>query len=431
MKRLIEDILNIETGEEINASKLLSQPEEKVFLLRRLLAEHKVKNTKLYVCSLCNQRILIAGNKKSEFFFKHHQDSDNCPIKTNSKLSQKEINRLKYQGAKESTKHKKLKRHIYNFLTKNKDFTDVVEERVIRSSASDSKLWKKPDVSSSYKGEKVIFEIQLSTTYLNVIVDRELFYKNEKIYIIWFFNLSSLTDYRFTEKDILYSNNNNAFIINDETKKISEQKKELTFLCHYKYASIVDGCITTKWNKKYITISDLQFSEIDYKAYYYNYKFEKEKLNKQLELSFIHDFEEYWLHRKNDSYEIKEKQDQYFIDKFSEIGVTVENFTAINGILNALYSLKVNKIIGFKFANYLALSNYVLESLQEYTHIYLWGLFAYNYKEKVEKQDMKKGKFANKIARYKQMRYEQNTSNIELFYFIFPEIKQVLIQKKL
>jgi len=430
MKRRIEDIRNIQTGEEISAKKLLTQPEEEIFLLRYSLAENKNQNTKLLVCATCNQPVLIAGTKDSEFFFKHHQDSEDCPIKTNSNLNQKEINRIKYQGAKESKKHKDLKRHIYNFLSKNKDFSEVKEEKVILSTDSNSKTWKKPDVSSKYKNTKVVFEIQLSTTYLNVIVDRELFYKKEKTYIIWFFNLSSFTDYRFTEKDILYSNNNNAFIINNETKRISEKEGVLTFTCHYKSVEIVNNTITSKWKWKLITINDLTFDSTSYKAYYYDYKSEKSKLTKELKFSFIPEFEKYWLGRHLEQYEVKETKDQYFIEKFSDIGVIVDDFTSINGILNALYSLKNNTFVSFKFTNYLALSNYVLESLQEYTRIYLWGLHAYNHKESVNLSDTKKGIFSKKVQRYKKMRYKQNTSNQELFYLLFPDIKQAFENNK-
>ena len=47
--------------------------------------------------------------------------------------------------------------------------------------------WKKPDISASYKNINIVFEIQLSTTFLSVIVDREYFYKDNQTYILWVF----------------------------------------------------------------------------------------------------------------------------------------------------------------------------------------------------------------------------------------------------
>jgi len=233
MIRTIEDIRNIETGEELSSDKLLSNSNEYIFRLRRKLAECRNTDNHFLVCAICNQPVTIAGNKMQVFFFKHLRDSDICPIKTSCNLTQKEINCLKYQGAKESKKHKDLKKHISTMLLMDTNFSDVKEEKVIKSLDTQSSSWRKPDISSKYKEKMVVFEIQLSTTYLNVIIDRENFYKNENIYILWFFNLSSPNKYRFTEKDILYSNKNNAFIIDNETIKKSKNNKELLVISDF------------------------------------------------------------------------------------------------------------------------------------------------------------------------------------------------------
>ncbi|MDD2894158.1 MAG: DUF6035 family protein [Halothiobacillaceae bacterium] len=143
MNRLIEDIRDFETGEEYKADQLLSRPEEEIFRLRRTLAENRAKSTKSLVCAICNQTVTIAGNQNREFFFKHHQDSDDCYIKTAGKLNQDEINALKYQGAKESKRHKELKSHIFNFLKLDKNISEIAQEKVIKSKNKNSKEWKK------------------------------------------------------------------------------------------------------------------------------------------------------------------------------------------------------------------------------------------------------------------------------------------------
>lgn len=425
MNRLIEDIRDFETRKEYKVDQLLSRSEEEIFRLRRLLAENRAKNTKSLVCAICNQAVIIAGNQKREFFFKHHQDSDDCYIKTAGKLGQEEINALKYQGAKESKRHKELKSHISTFLRFNKNISELAEEKVIKSTNKNSKEWKKPDISSIYKKNKVVFEIQLSTTFLNVIVDREIFYKNEQTYIIWFFNLSSFSEYRFTEKDILYSNKNNALIINDETIEKTQNNNELIFLCHYKKAYLDQGIIKSKWDKKYITIDDLQFDESNYKAYYYDYALEHKKLEDSLKHEFLNEFKDYWLKRDQLNFELREKNDLHYKNKFAEINIDVDGFSNIRGILNALFSLKTKNIIGFKFSNYLALSNHILYDLPEFSKIYLWAVYVYGYKEIIENQD-KKDTFKGKIQKYKKERPEQDTKHSELIYKLFPEIKNIL-----
>jgi len=181
--------------------------------------------------------------------------------------------------------------------------------------------------------------------------------------------------------------------------------------------------------EKYITIKDLTFDSKEFKAYYYNYDNEKMKLKKYLEIEIIHNFEEYWIHRKSYHYLERNKKESDFIYKFLNMGIEINDFSEIKGILNSLYSLKKQKIIGFGFKNYLALSNYVLESLRQYTKIYLWGLYVYGYKDKINKQDEKKKNFSKKVKRFKSERPKQNKSYSELIYRLFPEIKEELIKK--
>jgi hypothetical protein len=54
-------------------------------------------------------------------------------------------------------------------------FSDIHIEQVRKS--IDLKQWRRPDVSSLYKKQLVVFEGQLSTTFLNVIIDRKIFIK--------------------------------------------------------------------------------------------------------------------------------------------------------------------------------------------------------------------------------------------------------------
>lgn len=115
----------------------------------------------------------------------------------------------------------------------------------------------------------------------------------------------------------------------------------------------------------------------------------------------------------------------HYKNKFAEINIDVDGFSNIRGILNALFSLKTKNIIGFKFSNYLALSNHILYDLPEFSKIYLWAVYVYGYKEIIENQD-KKDTFKGKIQKYKKERPEQDTKHSELIYKLFPEIKNIL-----
>jgi hypothetical protein len=49
--------------------------------------------------------------------------------------------------------------------------------------------WRKPDVRATYNDVNIAFEIQLSTTYLDVIVGRRQFYLEQGGLLFWIFAL--------------------------------------------------------------------------------------------------------------------------------------------------------------------------------------------------------------------------------------------------
>ena len=101
-KRTIESILDLETGNEIKAVDFFSQSIDKIFKYRYEIETHIRENKKRYVCYFCKQNIKIVGQRNSKriLYFAHLKDSDECPIKTGNNFTKREIERIKYNGAK-------------------------------------------------------------------------------------------------------------------------------------------------------------------------------------------------------------------------------------------------------------------------------------------------------------------------------------------
>lgn len=70
-----------------------------------------------------------------------------------------------------------MKEWVAQCLAADPRFTDVATEK--RWSGTLTAEWRKPDVRAIYRGIPVVFEIQLSTTYVNVIAERREFYLQE------------------------------------------------------------------------------------------------------------------------------------------------------------------------------------------------------------------------------------------------------------
>lgn len=277
--RTIETVLNLDTGKIINANTFLELDDHIVFPFREKCQDaYKKKRDPFLVCEVCGQMVQISGGKGINGkikYFKHLKDSKDCPIKIDTKLSREEILRGKFNGQQEGALHIETKQLIYNFLCLNKDNKGEVsfaQPEMVNKSERDYLKWKKPDVTSIFKDKKLVFEIQLATTFLDVICERQHFYKENQSFIIWVFkNFEIEADkQRFTQKDIFYSNNRNAFILDEEAIRLSNLHNDLFLLCQYQKPIELNEKIIYEWKSKYVNLSDLIFDEENYKVYYFD-----------------------------------------------------------------------------------------------------------------------------------------------------------------
>lgn len=285
-KRTIEFVLNKEDGSTVYADVFFIKPENEVFKYRNKL-QKAIKGIRepLFVCYFCGQNIKIngGGQTKKILHFAHKKDSDDCHLKTDSNYSRLEIQRVKYNGAKESPLHFETKKLIKEFIESNNEFSNIKVEKVLKSNTNYLE-WKRPDISASYKNINIVFEIQLSTTFLSVIVDREYFYKENQTYILWVFRNFVIDEFkqRFTEKDVFYSNNRNAFVLDSEAINLSLQNNDLYLLCYYQIPIIENLKINYNWECKYVCFEQLTFGEENYKIFYFDVNKEEKRLNDEI-----------------------------------------------------------------------------------------------------------------------------------------------------
>lgn len=292
-KRTIQDVLNFETGEEIKADTFFNKPLDELSVFRSEL-QKAIKGFRepLFTCFYCKQLIRIRGGignptkrKVDTFHFAHLKDSADCPVKTDSKLSKEEVDRIKYQGARESILHVTLKHKIAECLSLNQtsigDVSAIQVEKVINN--RDEKEWKKPDINAFFRDKRIAIELQLSTTWLDVITGRQKFYEDQKIFILWVFHHFNPNDDSrlLTYNDVIYTNNQNAYVFDDETYRMSFEEKDLVLRCWYKTYSIRYEEIIEKWEFNYIKLSDLIFKEDGYKLFYHDTAKQKISVNEE------------------------------------------------------------------------------------------------------------------------------------------------------
>jgi len=294
-KRTIKEVLDIETGECIDADDFFKKPLDELTVYRSEL-QKVIEGFRepLFTCYYCKQKIRIRGGiaaphkRKAEIFhFAHLKDSDECHIKTKNHYTKDEVNRIKYNGAKESTLHQTLKDNIAESLRRNqetkKEVVNVEVEKVIRDKVA--KEWKKPDINAFFLDKRIAIELQLSTTWLDVITRRQEFYKEQGIYIFWVFHTFNSNDdvRKLTYNDVIYTNNQNAYIFDKDTYEKSKEENDLILKCYYKSYFRDDLKLGEHWKYSLIKLSDLTFDEKKFRIFYHDTEKQKKIIEQEIE----------------------------------------------------------------------------------------------------------------------------------------------------
>lgn len=286
--RTIENVINTESGLIIQASDFFQKSEDEIFDIRYKLEVAFQTDSWLYICDLCNKPVKISGVpdkylRKKILHFRHILDSSECPYNTGKNLSKEEILRRQYQGQKEGKKHFDLKNKIGELLSKNKNVTKIAVDKRRYSEVEPGK-WRRPDVYAEYKGHKIVFEIQLSRTFLSVVVERNIYYQKEQTFVIWIFDdFEKEQDLqKFTEKDIYHWTKKNAFVLDTEAIRRSEDAEDIVLSCYYEKPILDTGEIHRAIKKNLITLADLNFNNAECKAYFFDFKDAEKKLEATL-----------------------------------------------------------------------------------------------------------------------------------------------------
>ncbi len=276
-KRTIDTVIDIKENKIISAKSFFSQPESVVFKVRTELEKAIYLKKPRFICKYCGQMVKISGRKTQRGvarFFSHLRDSGECDYKTTTGKTKREIERAKYAKCNEGERHKFLKTEIARYLKTTKGVSEVQLESTFKGNHPILR-WRRPDVYAKYRGQDVVFELQLSTTFVSVIAERDLFYRMNNTHIIWIFNFDEQAEHvdltNMMTKDIYYNNHFNIFIFDKEAQKQSEERGELILKCNWIKPDgnweYVNGNTSDKLGGEFISLSDLTFDNA-YKPYY-------------------------------------------------------------------------------------------------------------------------------------------------------------------
>lgn len=434
----IKEVFEFETGEYYTAQQAIGSDYNKTVKLRMALLENINKGNPTYLCPMCHVAVYLAcrrHNNDKKFYFKHRVENGNCPAITRGTLTKEEIEAIKYNGAKESPAHFRMKEIIAESLSHDPDFSDVKPETVIKG--ADRKTWRKPDIQALWKGKlRVAFEVQLSTTFLEVIAQRRLFYKAEGGLVCWIFKKFDKENALMTQDDIFHNNNQNLFLASEDTLKSSKQNKGLMLNCHWHEPTIKNSHIVNEWNSKYVKFKELEYDLDKQAIYYFDYTNEKEKLINKLENGDLKErFEEWWIKHNHPPEYIGEWK--AFVDEFTNKDIYINEYPyEIHHLISGLYSAKYGRVIGSEYTKLTQVAH-TIANLKDKSvlQIFRVALLVYNRGNQIVEED-KSGLWKKKSNEFRKLlyssnEYQRNKDLGNLMKFLFPELMKKEVWAKL
>ena len=160
----IEEVRDRETGELLDARELIGSDKERTLQLRMALQQGIVSGKPLLLCPICSVPVhLVSMMQDRKFYFRHETEDGRCPANTKGGLSPERILAMKYDGARESEAHRRMKEIVAESLMSDPEFSEVEVEKVWKGAEANSR--RKPDVRALWREKlRVAFEVQLSTT---------------------------------------------------------------------------------------------------------------------------------------------------------------------------------------------------------------------------------------------------------------------------
>lgn len=231
----------------VTSDELLGMSDEAYQQIRRQVTIGIKTDDARYICARCGHPV-YAPHYKTGPGWKHvGRDPIDCAWWTGKTSSVDEVSARQFQGQQESPLHLHAKSVVAKLLAADDRVTDIVVDEILHG----AKDYKKPDVRAKFGERPIAVEMQLSTTQIPVIIERELFYEREGwslIWLTWDFEPCPYQDVRQAFRDIATAHSENLFTIDAETIDESERQKRLVFrslwwdkgVCHHRIASLDD-----------------------------------------------------------------------------------------------------------------------------------------------------------------------------------------------
>ncbi len=278
----IDEVLSLKSGFGLDVRRLIRtfRYERAILLRQKLKSLVKTGDARL-VCATCGVPVYLACSTSKRFFFRHRHEDGSCPAVTRTGFTEADIRAMKYRGTQESEAHKRIKELVLRSLSADPRFTELLSEKTWRSSEGLPGL-RRPDVSARLENLRLAFEVQLSTTFLDVVLSRREFYRSERAALVWVLPNFHPNYRRMTDDDILFGNNSNIFVVDESTAAASEAAGAFIIKCWHRKPVIDGDQIVDEWVERLVCWDEVEVDVDLQTVQAFDYSSEAAKLLEQI-----------------------------------------------------------------------------------------------------------------------------------------------------
>lgn len=429
----IPEVLNLETGEYVTLNQVVGQDFSEVIRLRAEIKRAQLRGEPLFVCAECGVPVSLLMHPSSRsFYFKHTLEDGRCSGVTRGSLSHEEISARKYNGAKESRLHKRMKHLLVKSLEADSSFASIETEE--RWSDTLSGQWRQPDVRAVYSAPwgariPVVFEVQLSTTFLDVIVERRDFYLRNGALLFWVFAEFPDVGRRLTQDDVFYNNNQNAFVVSEETKTASDELSELCMTCVWSEPGV--GSTEGTLRRKTVSFQELTLDVPGQRAYYFDFENARSELRKAATLNLANlreEFELAWTAPERTSSDLAKLWKRLYAG-VAKCGIRLRNYSGPppTALIDALYSAKHGEVVGWRYKKFIEVAHRIATGHPSFLPIFRRALQVYMRGPQLEAEDRSR-RWAERVKIYRtamkrgDSKYAEDVQHDETLIILFPEL---------
>lgn len=371
VQQTVKLAIDCETEELFPAERLLVISEQEFTALRRSAMEARIDRRKggtsvRFKCAICKRPLFLSRHRQGPLnrWFVHDGKADECPWHEQNRLSPDQTKALIYRGQQEGAAHREIKNFLAHWLEKNPEVSNTSREQTTFSEVVKGE-WRRPDVKCLYRGMPLVFEVQLSYTFLSDVIARDEFYRREKIFVIWVFSKFELN--RAAVTDEAFFNKRNLFILDTEAIQKTKERGTLTFSGYRQAPQLVDDFISDVWTSEPVALSDTIFPCDNYRPFFFEYEATKAKLEaerlearrnhalkqwsedaeKYLDAVACHCMNDYDDETKNNILsQIENLKQSHFWHRGYEV-LQDDRLYGWHGVLAILLSIRLNKTVGY------------------------------------------------------------------------------------